>query len=160
MAYYYSQSVARRLEVALISSRNILPLFAGIAHLLNRYIASFDCFLPYGFSHYQLGDLCGGIIFPAYVNTLSEAVCGKTLINGLPSSLILSTGCSLCWEVLAPALFDFSTPDMLDACMYFIGGILYLVAFKLGSTDRAQPAPSNYLSDTTEWTECKAGQKR
>lgn len=157
MAYYYSQSVARRLKVVLISSRNILPLFADIAYLPNRYIVSFDCFLPYGFSHYQLGDLCEGIILPAYVNTPSKAVCGKTLINGLPSSLIISTGCSLCWEVLAPALFDFSTPDMLDACMYFIGGILYLVAFKLGSTNRAQPAPSNYLSDTTE---CKAGQKR
>ena len=111
-------------------------MLAGIVYLVNRYIASFDFFLPYNFAHYQLGDLCGGIIFPAYVNVLCETVSGKTPICSLASSLTLSAGCSICWEVLAPILLEFSTPDPLDACMYVIGGILYLVAFKLTADSR------------------------
>lgn len=128
--------MAKRLRSALISSANLLPLLAGIVYLVNRYIASFDFFLPYNFAHYQLGDLCGGIIFPAYVNVLCEMVSGKTPICSLASSLTLSAGCSICWEVLAPMVVKFSTPDPLDACMYVAGGILYLVAFKLTADSR------------------------
>lgn len=128
--------MAKRLRPALISSANLLPLLAGIAYLVNRYITSFDFFLPYDFAHYQLGDLCGGIIFPAYVNVLCETVSGKTPICSLASSLALSVGCSICWEVLAPMVLEFSTPDPLDACMYVIGGILYLAAFKLTAGNR------------------------
>lgn len=128
--------MAKRLRSALISSANLLPLLAGIVYLVNRYIASFDFFLPYNFAHYQLGDLCGGIIFPAYVNVLCEMVSGKTPICSLASSLTLSAGCSICWGVLAPMVVEFSTPDPLDACMYVAGGILYLVAFKLTADSR------------------------
>ena len=128
--------MAKRFRSALISSANLLPLLAGIVYLVNRYITSFDFFLPYDFAHYQLGDLCGGIIFPAYVNVLCETVSEKTPICSLVSSLALSAGCSICWEVLAPILLEFSTPDPLDACMYVIGGILYLVAFKLTADSR------------------------
>lgn len=128
--------MAKRLRPALISSANLLPLLAGIVYLVNRYIASFDVFLPYDFAHYQLGDLCGGIIFPAYVNVLCETVSGKTPICSLARSLALSVGCSICWEVLAPMVLEFSTPDPLDACMYVIGGILYLAAFKLTAGNR------------------------
>lgn len=123
--------MAKRIRPALFSSANLLPLLAGIAYLVNRYIASFDFFLPYDFAHYQLGDLYGGIIFPAYVNVLCETVSGKAPICSLESSLALSAGCSICWEALAPMALEFSTPDPLDARMYVIGGILYLAAFKL-----------------------------
>ncbi len=128
--------MAKRFRSALISSANLLPLLAGIVYLVNRYIASFDFFLPYNFAHYQLGDLCGGIIFPAYANVLCETVSGKTPICSLASSLALSAGCSICWEVLAPMVVEFSTPDPLDAYMYVAGGILYLAAFKLKTVSR------------------------
>ncbi|MGN8902591.1 hypothetical protein ACTNBI_06450 [Collinsella sp. HCP28S3_G12] len=128
--------MAKRFRSALISSANLLPLLAGIVYLVNRYIASFDFFLPYDFAHYQLGDLCGGIIFPAYVNVLCKTVSGKTPICNFASSLALSVGCSICWDVLAPMVLEFSTPDPLDACMYVIGGILYLVASKLTAGNR------------------------
>ena len=95
-------------------------------YALNRWVFSLDVVLPYDFAHYHLGDLCGGIAFPAYVNLLARAVRGSEIVTSLPSSLALSALCAVSWEVVAPALLPFSTGDIIDACMYAIGGLVYL----------------------------------
>lgn len=128
--------MAKRLRPALISSANLLPLLAGIVYLVNRYIASFDYSSPTT-SPIISSEICAEeSFFPAYVNVLCETVSGKAPICSLESSLALSAGCSICWEALVPMVLEFSTPDPLDACMYVIGGIVYLAAFKLTAGNR------------------------
>ena len=125
------RTAARRLESALLSAGNLLPLAAAAVYLVNRFASSLDFVLPYGFAHYQLGDLCGGIIFPAYVNVLALVVSGKNAVTGLRSSLALSAVCSLCWEFVAPCIFGYGTADALDVLMYFVGGLVYLAGFRV-----------------------------
>lgn len=106
----------------------LVVLLAIGVYAVNRWLFSFDAFLPHAFAHYHLGDLCGGIIFPAYVNVLARIVAKRELIVSLPTSLCLSAICCVSWEVLAPLAFPHSTGDIIDACMYVLGGLIYLAA--------------------------------
>ena len=110
---------------------NPLPLLATLVYLINRFAFSLDCVLPYEFVNYHLADLCGGIVFPAYVNVLTRIVSGREIICGLGSSLLLSALCAICWEVLASCVLHFGTADPIDALMYFLGGLVYLAFYKI-----------------------------
>ena len=79
--------VAKRLVAALFSRSNLLPLLAALIYLTNRLVFPLDSVLPYEFANYHLGDLCGGVIFPAYVNVLGQTVSGKDIVVDLRSSL-------------------------------------------------------------------------
>ena len=116
----------RRLGPALFSWSNLVPLLATLVYLINRFALSLDCVLPYEFA-----DLCGGIVFPAYVNVLTRIVSGREIICGLGSSLLLSALCAVCWEVLASCVLHFGTADPIDALMYFLGGLVYLAFYKI-----------------------------
>lgn len=121
----------RRLGPALFSWSNLAPLLATLVYLINRFAFSLDCVLPYEFVNYHLADLCGGIVFPAYVNVLTRIVSGREIICGLGSSLLLSALCAVCWEVLASCVLHFGTADPIDALMYFLGGLVYLAFYKI-----------------------------
>lgn len=121
----------RRLGPALFSWSNLAPLLATLVYLINRFAFSLDCVLPYEFVNYHLADLCGGIVFPAYVNVLTRVVSGREIICGLGSSLLLSALCAACWEVLASCVLHFGTADPIDALMYFLGGLVYLAFYKI-----------------------------
>ena len=121
----------RRLGAALFSWSNLLPLLATLVYLVNRFIFPLDCVLPYEFANYHLADLCGGIVFPAYVNVLTKVVSGREIISGLAASLLLSALCAFCWEFVASRILHFGTADPIDALMYFIGGLIYIAFYKL-----------------------------
>lgn len=123
--------MADRLRRALLARENLLPLLAACVYLVNRFVVSLEIVMPLEFARYHLGDLCGGIIFPAYVNVLTRTVAGGNLIVDLGSSLLLSALCSFCWEFVASRIFLHGTADPLDALVYFIGGLVYLVGFKI-----------------------------
>ena len=125
------RGVASRVRGALLRPGNILPLVAACVYLVNRFVIRLDFVVSPDFAANHLGDLCGGILFPAYVNTLARAVARKPLITDLPRSLVLSAVCAICWELVAPLALTHSTPDPLDACMYVLGGLMYLAASKL-----------------------------
>ncbi len=127
--------VAKRLVAALFSRSNLLPLLAALIYLTNRLVFPLDSVLPYEFANYHLGDLCGGVIFPAYVNVLGQAVSGKDIVVGLRSSLFYSALGSICWEIVTPFVFHYGTADPIDALMYFLGGLAYLALY------RPQPKP-------------------
>ena len=99
-------------------------------YLINKFVISFDILMPCAFVHYHLGDLCGGIIFPAYVNVLTEVFAGRHLIAGLRASLVLSCVCSITWEAITPLVFMYGTAGPIDACMYFAGGLIYLASYR------------------------------
>ena len=121
--------MAKRVWLALTAKSNALPLLAALVYFINRFVISFDILMPYAFAHYHLGDLCGGIIFPAYVNVLTEVFSGRHLIAGLGAFLILSCICYVTWEVITPLVFMYGTADPVDACMYFAGGLIYLSGY-------------------------------
>lgn len=134
------RTAAKRLRRALVTPDNILPLVAACVYLVNRFVLRLDFFVSPEFAANHLGDLCGGIIFPAYVNTLARAVTSKPLITNLGRSLATSAICAICWELLAPLVLTQSTPDPLDAGMYFLGGLMYLAAFRaLAPKDTVTP---------------------
>lgn len=118
--------MVKRLRSALFSWSNLFPLLAALVYLTNRFVFPLDSVLPYEFANYHLGDLCGGILFPAYVNVLTSTVSGKEVIVNLKATLLLSLLCSFCWEFVAPFIFRFGTADLVDVLMYFLGGFLYL----------------------------------
>ena len=126
-----SQLVAERLRSALFSWSNLLPLLAALVYLANRFAFPLDSVLSYEFARYHLGDLCGGILFPAYVNVLTQSVSGREAIVNPKATLLLSVLCSFCWEFVAPCIFRFGTADPIDVLMYFLGGFLYLVSRSL-----------------------------
>lgn len=109
---------------------------ATLVYLTNRFVISFDILMPYAFAHYHLGDLCGGIIFPAYVNVLTEVFAGRHLIAGLRASLVLSCVCSITWEAITPLVFMYGTAGPIDACMYFAGGLIYLTGYRVANKNR------------------------
>lgn len=109
---------------------NAPPLLAAPVYLINKFVISFDILMPCAFVHYHLGDLCGGIIFPAYVNVLTEVFAGRHLIAGLRASLVLSCVCSITWEAITPLVFMYGTAGPIDACMYFAGGLIYLASYR------------------------------
>lgn len=127
--------MVNKIWIALATKGNILPFIAALTYLINRFLFSFDILLPYAFAHYHLGDLCGGIIFPAYVNVLSEVFSSRHLIASLRASLILSCICSIAWEVITPLVFMYGTADPIDALMYFVGGLIYLVGYHMNCQD-------------------------
>ena len=109
---------------------------AALVYLANRFVISFDILMPYAFAHYHLGDLCGGIIFPAYVNVLTEVFSGGHLIASLRASLILSCVCSVTSKVITPLVFMYGTADPIDVCMYFTGGLIYLAGYRAARRSR------------------------
>lgn len=119
---------------------NPLPLLATLVYLINRFAFSLDCVLPYEFVNYHLADLCGGIVFPAYVNVLTRIVSGREIICGLGSSLLLSALCAICWEVLASCVLHFGTADPIDALMYFLGGLVYLAFYRFSREREKWPS--------------------
>ena len=115
-------------------------MLATLVYLINRFVFSFDCVLPYEFVNYHLADLCGGIVFPAYVNILTRVVSGREIICDLRSSLLLSALCAACWEVLASCVLHFGTADPIDALMYFLGGLIYLAFYRFSREREKWPS--------------------
>lgn len=87
--------------------------------------------MPYFFAHYHLNDLCGGVVFPAYVDGITYAATKRVLITSLTRVLLVTSVCSLCWEIISPQFLSYSTGDVIDAAMYFCGCAVYYVAFLL-----------------------------
>lgn len=111
---------------------DVLAVVAAVAtYTCNSYFWSFDSVLPYGFAHYHLNDLCGGVLFPAYVNLVVNTVRGEAVITTYRRAILLGVGCSLVWEVLAPIFLSNSTADPLDAIAYVTGTLAYTACYRL-----------------------------
>lgn len=65
-----------------------------ITYCANRFYGAWNGVLPEQFCRNHFGDLCGGMLFPAYVNLLCLAVGRRALICGMPTSLATG-GCVL-----------------------------------------------------------------
>lgn len=126
MAWFSSQPLVRH-----ISYRVAIAVAALAVYCCNRYVFSFDSFLPYSFAHYHLNDLCGGVVFPAYVDGITYAATKKPLITSFVRVLLVASICSLCWEVISPQFLSYSTGDIIDVAMYFCGCAAYYVGFLL-----------------------------
>lgn len=110
---------------------NDLVALASLAvYAVNRYFLSFDFILPYDFAHYHLGDLCGGVLFPAYVNLVTLSLGGFEAISSIPKAALLGLGCSVAWEIITPLLLPSSTGDVLDALAYVAGSLIYAVCYR------------------------------
>lgn len=113
-------------------SFEILAVGATMAlYCANRFYRLFDCCIPLSFAQFYFGDLCGGTLFPAYVNLVGLVVIKKPLINSFKRILILELICSIAWEVIAPLVLPRSTGDALDVLAYFCGGLLYFAFRRL-----------------------------
>lgn len=97
----------------------------------NRFLNLFDGLLPTAFTRNHFNDLCGGMLFPAYANVLLEVLKMPVRIDDYPKVIGLGLLCSFAWEVVAPLVLERSTADPIDACMYLIGGIIYVFARRL-----------------------------
>lgn len=130
--------MTRRFDVALS--------FAAISvYVCNRYISSFDAFLPYEFAHYHLGDLCGGVLFPAYFDLLTYSVMKTEVISSYRKGILPSILCSLVWEVITPILTPTSTSDPIDAAMYAFGTMAYVWCHKRSASTTQQDNASHVL---------------
>lgn len=107
-----------------------IAVAAVLIYVCNAHLWSFDAFLPFEFAHYHLNDLCGGVLFPAYVNLVTDMVGGGAVITTYRRAILLGIGCSLAWEVLAPALLSGSTADPLDAVAYVAGAFAYTACYR------------------------------
>ncbi len=102
-----------------------------ITYCANRFYGAWDGVLPEQFCRNHFGDLCGGMLFPAYVNLLCLAVGRRALICGMPTSLATGVVCSIAWEIAAPMVLSYSVGDPLDAIAYVIGALTHELLRKL-----------------------------
>lgn len=102
-----------------------------ITYCANRFYGAWDGVLPEQFCRNHFGDLCGGMLFPAYVNLLCLAVGRRALICGMPTSLVTGVVCSIAWEIAAPMVLSYSVGDPLDAIAYVIGALTHELLRKL-----------------------------
>lgn len=102
-------------------------------------------FLPYEFAHYHLGDLCGGVLFPAYFNLLTYSVMKTEVISSYRKGILPSILCSLVWEVITPILAPTSTSDPIDAAMYAFGTMAYVWRHKRSVSTTQQDNVSHVL---------------
>ena len=72
-------------------------------------------------------DLAGGLVFPAYVDTLCLATGRHRVITAWPRAVILAVICCVSWEILAPLAMPESTADPLDAIAYALGIAIYVL---------------------------------
>ena len=121
-------------RVTHIRAAKALAVSAFAFYLINRFVFSFDSLIPWKSLRYHLNDLCGGILFPFYVDTLCMAITGRRLINSIPRALLLSAVCSICWEALVPLFLPYSTGDILDAVAYALGIIAYQQAISTNTS--------------------------
>lgn len=102
-----------------------------ITYCANRFYGAWDGVLPEQFCRNHFGDLCGGMLFPTYVNLLCLAVGRRALICGMPTSLATGVVCSIAWEIAAPMVLCYSVGDPLDAIAYVIGALTHELLRKL-----------------------------
>ena len=102
-----------------------IAVSAALVYVCNTHFRSFDAILPHWLAHYYLNDLCGGVLFPAYVNLVAHLITGKEIVTTYSRAMLMGVGCSLVWEVVAPALLANSTADPLDAIAYVAGMLAY-----------------------------------
>ena len=107
-----------------------IAFVAVLIYVCNTHLWSLDAILPYWFSHYYLNDLCGGVLFPAYVNLIVHLVTGEEIVTTYARALLMGASCSLAWEVVAPALLTNSTADPLDAIAYVVGMLAYTACYR------------------------------
>ena len=91
----------------------------------NRFLNLFFGFVPELFLKNHLNDLCGGIIFPAYVDLLLIFLKSPYHINGWKVSIAIGLICAISWEIIAPLFLPYSTGDWIDAILYVIGSLIY-----------------------------------
>lgn len=97
----------------------------------NRFFNLFAEFEPHCFFENHLNDLCGGIIFPAYVDLTLILFNSPYSVSGLAFPLIIGVLCAISWEVIAPLILPYSTGDWIDAVLYIFGCLLYAILRKL-----------------------------
>ncbi|WP_161471140.1 hypothetical protein [Adlercreutzia caecimuris] len=105
-----------------------------VFYCLNRFLHGFDGVLPREFLLYHFGDLCGGILFPIYVNLVCIAAKSSFRIDSLGKAMMLEALCSAVWEGAIPLLWRASTADILDVVCYFVGGLVYWIMMSLCNT--------------------------
>ena len=125
-------------RVTLTKSAKIIVFLALVLYLINRFVYSLDMLIPWGMMRYHLNDLCGGVLFPLYVDMISAVIKKRRLITSLPRALSLSAACSICWEVIAPLFLPYSTGDPLDAVAYTLGIIAYQQAMQTKMYNRPE----------------------
>lgn len=102
-----------------------------LLYVSNRWFGAWDSILPKWFLKNHFGDVCGGMLFPAYANLLLSAVGAKFRVDGFLSTVAIGVLCSVAWEIIAPMIFAFSTADPLDAVAYIFGAVVHFAFRKL-----------------------------
>lgn len=128
-----------------------LVVSAFAFYLINRFVFSFDLLIPWKSLRYHLNDLCGGVLFPFYVDTLCMAIIGRRLINSIPRALLISAICSICWETLAPLFLPYSTGDVLDAVAYALGTLAYQQAITASTSTAPKRHQEGGCEDNLEF---------
>lgn len=116
--------------MSLTKSARIIVFLALSLYFTNRFVYSLDMLIPWEMMKYHLNDLCGGVLFPLYVDLVSAVIMKRRLVTSLPRALSLSAACGICWEVIAPLFLPYSTGDALDAVAYTLGIIAYQQAMQ------------------------------
>lgn len=110
---------------------------AGLAlYVVSRY-TTWLAWMPANVARNHLGDLAGGLVFGAYVDTLALVVAKRRLLTSWPRTLALWTLATLVWEGLAPYLIT-STADVIDAAAYLAGFSIYHVILNTPHTRRPE----------------------
>lgn len=110
----------RKAELAIIA---LVLLF----YSLNRFTTLFSG----DFASYHLNDLLCGVLFPAYANIVLSLSRYRFRFDTLPRTLALGLFLSIGFEIIAPLLLSYSTPDLLDAACYIVGCLIHLVIIKV-----------------------------
>ena len=64
------------------------------------------------------------------MNLVAHLVTGEGIVTTYPRTILMGAGCSLVWEVAAPALLASSTADPLDAIAYVAGMLVYTACYR------------------------------
>ena len=125
---------SREFRLEALYSLAILSLYCS-----NRILGIWDDFLPAWFCSGHFGDICGGLLFPAYANVICMASGSSFRADSPGKLLLLGLLCAMFWEGLAPLLLSYSVADVSDCLCYLIGCQIYGLLKRLISIVEDEP---------------------
>lgn len=132
---------SREFRLEALYSLAILSLYCS-----NRMLGIWDDFLPAWFCSGHFGDVCGGLLFPAYVNAICAASGSSFRADSPEKLLLLSLLCAVFWEGLAPLLLSYSVADASDCLCYLIGCQIYGLSRRLIPISEGKPQRAPHRS--------------
>jgi hypothetical protein len=113
----------------------VLGLISFLFYLANRFV--FKPLLINGSGmiseiiRYHVNDYLGSFLMCSYINIVMYYFNGRLIRVNLLHYVLIGIMCSIFWEVLAPFVLKYSTPDILDCIAYILGTISYYCLIKI-----------------------------